>query len=556
MKKTIYYILLCIGLICSPYVNGQVIDKNALEDKIDALIPSQVNDSTPGLVIGIVQKGELIFSKGYGLANLSYGIPNDPQMVYNIGSVSKQFLGYAFAMLDVEGKLSIDDPVNKYMEDWPEFEHTVTLRHLLTHTSGYREAYTMSNLAGRRIGVDRLSREECLEVVRKQPQLEFVPGSRHTYNSTAWVILAEVLEKVMGQSADEWVETNILQPLEMHDTQIESYVGEVINNTAESYSYNKERGYRNEESNRAIFGAAEVYTSIQDLVKWINNYRTAEVGGKAVNDLFLDPFIFNNGLNNGLNSEYALGIGNSTYRGLKRYRHTGGHEAFQTQLSYYPDQDLGIITISNFGGRGRLATSKVAELLLEEQMTSQELKKSPKVKIEKDKLEQFAGLYLSPTFNNGTFNLTIVKDTLTYNGSNKLIPTSQNTFWINGPNVELKFEHLSKEKIEYTGPSGTKYILTRIDKWTPNKSELSSFEGDYRSDELETDYHLIVKEEKLTIQHRWNDDIVLDPISKDFFKTNRGYTVKFNRNSEGDILGLSINSGRTVNVIFQRKKQP
>ncbi|MGK0413036.1 MAG: CubicO group peptidase (beta-lactamase class C family) [Polaribacter sp.] len=554
MKKIIYFILFSIGLIYSPNVNSQIIDKNELEAKIDALVPTQVNDSTPGLVIGIVQKGKLIFSKGYGLANLSYGIPNDSKMVYNIGSVSKQFLGYAFAMLHVEGKLSIDDPVNKYMEDWPEFEHIVTLRHLLTHTSGYREAYTMSNLAGRIIGVDRLSREECLEVVRKQPQLEFVPGSRYTYNSTAWVILAEVLAKVTGHPADEWVENNILRKLEMNDTQIESYVGEVINNTAESYSYNKERGYINEESNRAIFGAAEVYTSIQDLVKWINNYRTAEIGGKAVNDLFLDPFIFNNGLNVGLSSEYALGIGNSTYRGLKRYRHTGGHEAFSTQLSYYPDQDLGIITISNFGGRGRLATSKVAELLLEEQMTSEEVKEYPKVEIEKNKVEQFTGFYLVPTRNNSTFNLTIVNDTLTINDRAKLIPTSENTFLINGTNSLLKFEYLSKEKIEFTDQSGKKHILIRIDKWTPSKSELTSFEGDYWSDELETVYHVIVKEEKLTMQHRWNDNIVLDAISKDFFKTNWGYTVKFNRNNEGDISGLSINSGRTLNVIFQRKK--
>mgnify|MGYP001550351382 FL=1 len=162
MKNIIYFLSFCIGLICSSNSYGQTIDTIELEAKIDSLIPTAVNDSTPGLVVGIVQNGKLIFSKGYGLANLSYGIPNDPKMVYNIGSVSKQFLGYAFAMLHVKGDLNIDDPVNKYLEDWPEFEHTVTLRNLLTHTSGYREAYTMSNLAGRVIGLDHLSREECL----------------------------------------------------------------------------------------------------------------------------------------------------------------------------------------------------------------------------------------------------------------------------------------------------------------------------------------------------------------------------------------------------------
>jgi len=548
MKNLIYCILFCVGLICTSNAYGQTLDKNDLEAKIDDLIPTQVNDSTPGLVIGVVQKGELIFSKGYGLANISYGISNDPEMVYNIGSVSKQFLGYAFAMLHVKGDLNIDDPVNKYLEDWPEFEYTVTLRHLLTHTSGYREAYTMSNLAGRIIGVDRLSREECLEVVRKQPQLEFIPGSRWTYNSTAWVILAEILEKVTGQAADEWVENNILQPLEMQNTQIESFVGEVILNAAESYSYDKEQGYINQESNRAIFGAAEVYTSIPDLVKWINNYRTAVIGGVDVNNLFLDPFI----LNDKSNSEYALGIINSSYRGLKRYRHTGGHEAFSTQLSYFPDHDLGIITISNFGGKGWLSTTKIAEILLEEYMTSQTNNENQQIEIKKENLEQFAGLYLSSTLSQ-TLDLTMSEDSLSIGGRTKLIPASQNTFNISGWSGQFQIENLSNGKTQLTIVNGSIETYYRVEKWTPNQEDLTSYKGDYWSDELETIYHLKVEDEKLTIQHRWLGDIILEPITQDLFETDWG-NVNFVRNKGGDISGLSIYSGRTLNVFFQRKE--
>ncbi|MDE5423977.1 beta-lactamase family protein [Ancylomarina sp. DW003] len=547
MKNIICYTLLGLGLIFSSNANAQVPDKNELEAKIDALIPPQVNDTTPGLVIGIVQKGELVFSKGYGLANMAYGMPNDPNMVYNIGSVSKQFLGYAFALLHVKGDLNIDDPVNKYLEDWPEFKHTVTLRHLLSHTSGYREAYTMSNLAGRIVGVDRLSRDECLDVVRKQPELEFIPGSRYTYNSTAWVILAEILEKVTGQAADEWVETNILQALEMNDTQIESYVGEVIVNTAESYSFDKEKGFVNEKSNRAIFGAAEVSASIPDLVKWINNYRSAEIGGKAVRDLFLDPFI----LNDGLNSEYALGIGVGSYRGLKRYRHTGGHEAFASQLSYYPDYDLGIITISNYGGRGWLATSKIADLLLEEYIKPESDKIGQAFEISRKELEQLEGLYLASSLNR-TLDLKIAKDTLTIGGRTKLIPVSKNIFRVKGGNNQIQVKKLSNGRTELSNSRNETF--TKVEEWTPDKEELRSFEGDYWSDELETVYHLIVKDGNLRIKHRWIGEVSLKPISKDIFKTDWGYFVKFNRNKEGGILNLSISSGRTLNVVFNRKE--
>lgn len=113
MKNILLIISTWLGILIN--VQGQSFNSDEIEAKIDSLIPKAINDTTPGLVLGIVQNGELIFSKGYGLANLSYGIPNDPKMVYNLGSVSKQFLGYAFAMLHEQESLDLDDPVSKYL---------------------------------------------------------------------------------------------------------------------------------------------------------------------------------------------------------------------------------------------------------------------------------------------------------------------------------------------------------------------------------------------------------------------------------------------------------
>ncbi len=546
MKKILNYTIYCIALSCFLATHAKALGNKELEAKINALVPAEINDSTPGLVIGIVHKDKLIFSKGYGMANISYGMPNDPKMVYNTGSVSKQFLGYAFAMLHVDGKLNLDDPVGKYMQDWPEFKHKVTLRHLLSHTSGYREAYTMSNLAGRIVGVDHLSRKECLDVVRNQPELEFIPGSRYTYNSTAWVILAEVLEKVTGQPADKWVEDNILKPLDMKDTQIESYVGDVIINTAESYSYDEKQGFKNEESNRAIFGAAEVYSNIDDMVKWIKNFKTAEIGGQNVNTLFLKPFM----LNDGTNSDYALGIKNESYRGLKRYRHTGGHEAFLTQLSYYPEQDLGIYTVTNYGGKGWIDTSKIAEILLEKHMIPSIKTAREQIDVKQEKLEQLKGLYVAETLNR-TLDLNTEEGKLVQ-GETKLIATASNTFYLDGRDVKYQFKN-TPNQTQLTITDGAKYSYFKAEKWTPNEVDLNIFKGNYWSDELETVYHLIIKDKNLTIKHRWLGEIALMPAAKDFFTTEWGFYVKFNRNKKGEVINLSVYSGRTLNVIFQKK---
>ena len=549
MKKQIFYFLLYFGLFYSSISIAQVLTKNELEKKIDALIPKMVNDSTPGLVIGIIRNGKLIFNKAYGMANLSYHIKNNPKMVYNIGSVSKQFLGYAFAMLHVRGDLNIDDPVSKYLDDWPNFKKTVTLRHLLTHTSGYREAYATSDLAGRIIGIDRLYKKECLTVVKRQPNLEFTPGSRWTYNSTAWVILAKILKKVTGQPAEEWVKQNILIPLGMKDTQIESYVGKVIHNAAESYTYNKEKGYTNKKSNRAIFGAADIYSNIPDLAKWINNFKTAKVGGKKVNKLFLEPYI----LNDGTNSKYALGIFNNTYHGLRCYRHTGHHEAFATQLIYFPDQDLGIIAISNFGNNAWLDTFKIVDILLDKYMVSLPDKKNQNFNISKNHLKQLEGLYINSLFNK-ILSLSINENSLSINGKTKLLPISKKNFLINNKNDSIQFINTSKEKTQFVFTKDKKSIYTKVKKWIPVGDDLKTYEGDYWSNELETVYHLILKKDNLSILHRWLGKIKLIPITKDFFKTDMGFFVKFSRNNNGHISNMSINYGRTLNVVFNRIK--
>jgi len=544
MKKKFSYLILIYSLILTISVTAKTTAKSDLETKIDALIPTEINGSTPGLVIGIVQKGKIIFSKGYGLANLSYNIPNDSKIVYNTGSVSKQFLGYAFAMLQVQGQLNLDDAVGKYLENWPEFEHKVTLRHLLSHTSGYREAYTMSNLAGRVVGIDHLSRQECLDVVRKQPELEFVPGSRYTYNSTAWVILSEVLKKVTGQESDQWVEENIFKPLKMDNTQIESFVGEVINNAAESYAHEEEKGYVNYKSNRAIFGAAEVYSNIPDMVKWMNNLKTAKVGGKKVNELFLKPFV----LTDGTNSEYALGINNGSYKGLKRYRHTGGHEAFSTQLSYYPEHELGIFTVSNFGGKASVPTSKIADILLSEYLLDEVLNKY--IETDKSQLENFAGLYVSESYNR-TVELTML-DGVLQRGNTRLIPISENTFLYEGSDIKIQIE-TNKDQTQLKPIDRAKQSYFKVKKWRPNETDLKTYKGEYWSDELETVYHLTIKDNKLTVQHRWLGDMPLTPVAEDFFSAEWGMFVKFNRNGKNEISGLSVNSGRTLNVVFKLK---
>jgi len=543
---------LCIPLLIGLAACNETDQAITLVQEIDELIPSAVNDTTPGLIIGVMQNGEIIFQKGYGLANLNYDIPNNPEMVYNIGSVAKQFLGYAFAMQHVEGTLNIDDPVSSYMENWPEFNEPVTIRHLLNHTSGYREAYTISNLAGRDIGIDRMDYEEAMEVVRRQPDLEFSPDSRYTYNSTAWVILAEIFEEATGEPAAVWVQKNILEELDMESAQIETYVGQVIENAAESYSYSDELGYTNEKSNRAIFGAADVYLNIPDAMKWITNMKTAELGGQDVLNLFLET----NELINGINTEYALGIGVNEYRGLRRYRHTGGHAAFGTQLSYYPDQDLGIFIVSNFN-RASVASERIAELILGDQMDPELTYENDRIALSEEFQVILPGRYINED-RNQAISLRVEEEKLLVGEDTEMIQVAENEFRISRSTdqfeIETGFDGDESARIILTGNNGIR-TFTKTNSWEPAAPELNKYSGEYRSDETDSIMRFSVDDNgTLEVQHRWIGTAPMEPLAEDIFRAGNNMMIEFIKDESGIITGFYANSGRTLNVWFQKEE--
>lgn len=379
---------------------------DSLEAHVDSLMAEYDRDDSPGAVVGVIRGGEVAFAEGYGMADLAHGVPITPGTSFNLGSGAKQFMAFAFALLESRGALSLEDPVAEHLPDWPTFDRTVTLRHLLTHTSGYREAYGTLALAGRITGRDHLPREEALEVVRRQPALEFPAGSDWKYNSTAFVILDEIARRVTGEDSPAWMEENVFDPLGMDDTSIEDAVGQVIPGAAYSYTGDREDGYRLEFSNRSIYGAAEVYTTVGDVARWFGNFRMGEVGGDAVRDRMRHRFV----LTSGDTTDYALGLRIDEHRGLRRIQHGGSHAGYRAQLSYYPELDAGVVVMSNYDDVSAGSTAdEVAEFAFAEHMEPEEEsgeEGSPERASEEEEpdaweptageLRAFAGRYVSP----------------------------------------------------------------------------------------------------------------------------------------------------------------
>lgn len=561
VHRTIVLALALAPLAAVPAVSAQEVPPaESLETFVDSLMTEYDREDSPGGVVGVIRGGEVAFARGYGMADLAHGIHITAETKFNLGSASKQFMAFAFAFLESRGELFLDDPVSAHLPDWPEFKQTVTLRHLLSHTSGYREAYGTLMLAGRITGRDFLAREEALEVVRRQPALEFPAGSEWRYNSTAWVILAEIAERVTAQPVAEWMEENVFAPLGMVHTSIESRVGQVIPGAAYSYSGNREDGYRMEWSNRAIFGGAEVYTTIGDLASWFRNFRTAELGGPAVRDKMRERFV----LTSGDTTDYALGLFVDDHRGLRRIEHGGSHAGFRAQLSYYPELDAGVVVMSNYGemSSGGLA-NRIAEFAFGEHMAPDEApaERAPTppaaaeaISLDSAVLAVYAGTYRSE--GGQIYEIEREGGGLEVQGEVALVPVSDSVFRAEGPPVIVTFHR--DEEGTVTGATvwegdDADALRRIVDPWNPTPDELQGYAGRYYSPELETIYTLSVRDGRLISEHRWNGVFRYQPVERDGFQGNPGPAIRFERNREGLITGFHASAGRTEDVWFAKQ---
>jgi len=326
---------------------------SAAEKKIDSLF-SQYNSKTAGVAVGIVQDGKLIFEKGYGTANLEYDIPITSKTIFNIGSVSKQFTTFSIYLLEKQGKISLDDDIRKYIPELPIYEKIITIKHLCSHTSGLKDQWALLTLAGWRMD-DVITTEQVMKIITKQKELNFSPGSQFKYSNTGFTLLTEIVKRVSGKSFSRFAKENIFNPLGMENTLIYDDNEKIVKNRA--YSYGSANGlYSKRNLNSSSVGPTNVYTTVEDLVKWTANFENPKVGDVDFINLFNEKSLLDNGkpailaVRDGENIYHAKGQFIRNYKGLNVYNHTGSDAGFKSYLGRFQENKLSIIILSNDEG--------------------------------------------------------------------------------------------------------------------------------------------------------------------------------------------------------------
>ena len=361
--------VLVAWLLFSDSSSAQAYPRTELTIQVDELFAEWDGETSPGGVVGIFMDGRIIYSKGYGVANLDYDIPITPQSVLRIGSISKQFVAMCIAILAEQGKLSFDDDIRTYLPEMPDYGNQITIRHLLHHTSGIREYLALVNLIGKPEGsVFGYTTRELVELLSRQQKLNFEPGSQFSYTNSGYFLLAEIVTRVSGMKASAFAQENIFEPLSMTQTRFYDDPNAIIRNQAFGYSPKRDGGYRLDILRSDVIGDLGVITTVEDFLHWDNNFYENKLGARTKD---LITMMFTRGrTSNGEELSYALGLEFDSYRGLKTMGHGGSAVGYVAEFLQFPEQRFSVVILSNLSSfrPGRIAR-QVADLYLANQFS-------------------------------------------------------------------------------------------------------------------------------------------------------------------------------------------
>lgn len=363
--------------------------------KIDALLSKTYKADgtgvTPGAGVAIYWQGKVILSKGYGLANVELGVPVGPNMVFRVGSVSKQFTAVAILLLEEQGKLSVKDDIHKFLPDYPTYGQTITVEHLLTHTSGIANYTALPKWFP--MWRQDLPLEELIGIFKDEP-LDFNPDEGWNYSNSAFVLLGAIVEKASGMLYEDFVNQNIFKKVGM-DSACYDHTERIIKNRVSGYEWNPaEKCVMNCSylSMTQPHAAGSLAMSVQDLMKWY----PALAAGKVITPASLKKAHTSyKGMKSGEDCHYGYGWGVFERDGHKYVRHGGGINGFICDTTYLPNDDLAIVVLTNMAvaedGPNYL-TDQIIGILFDK-----ELKEYQVIKLPDAVMDEYVGVYEKST---------------------------------------------------------------------------------------------------------------------------------------------------------------
>jgi CubicO group peptidase (beta-lactamase class C family) len=527
---------------------------NDLTAKVDKVFVTYDKPDSPGCALSVIKDGQIVYKRGYGMADLDHDIPIKPDTPFHVASVSKQFTAMAILLLAKQGKLSLDDKVQKYITELREFDQPVTIRHLLHHTSGLRDQWNLLIMSGWRLGEDVVRDEDVLDLVSRMKELNFKPGDQHLYCNTGYTLMAFIVKRASGQPLREFAEANIFKPLGMTRTIFRDDHAIVVKHQAYAYNPGPGGGFKLSVPNYDTVGASSLVTTVEDLARWDQNFYDKQVGG----DWAIEQMQIRGTLNDGQQISYARGLAIGSYKGLKVVEHGGADAGYRSHLMRFPDQRFSIACLCNFGGANpSLLARRVTDVYLASALTPEPAKPAPvtaAVTLTEQELKNKAGAYWNAEDEEiGRISLDGDKLRFSATGLNSLlVPLEANRFRLAEQPIEAVFE---------TSPQGNPLRLVlkiegrkpvTMDAMPPaDTTKLGEYEGVYYSEEIDSTYRVALKDNKLVVTRKKAAPTQLTPAFRDAFASVGILgTFRFTRDAQNRVNGFRLSAGRIRNFRF------
>jgi len=537
--KTIIICLL-ISLTNVITINAQVKatpKKSKTADKVDQLLAKYDFKNGPGLSLAVIKDGAVVYKKGLGIANLEYGVPITTSTVFQVASVSKQFTVFSILLLEQEGKLSIDDDIRKYLPEMPDYGHKITLRNLANHTSGIRDNTDLANLIGTS-EADLFSNDEAVKLITSQKGLNFIPGNEFQYCNSGYILLAEIVKRVSGQSFAEFTQTRIFEPLKMKNSQFVDAPETIVKNIA--YSYDKyENTYYKNILNHSFVGSTGLHTTIDDLSLWAMNFKKKTIGNDAIFNKMQEKTV----LNNGDVIPYGLGLENQVYKGLDIIFHGGGIGRYGSRIVLIPEHNFAVVYACN---SQEFHPFDIVYPIIDYYLADKETTPPTKT-INKTLLQNFVGDY--EIFPGYIFTFSKDKDTLfqqVKGDDNKVELVQTNDYEFTYPTIphsKFVFEQNNQPSSQFVKWHITDFSYkgqrTELKEFDKEKININELVGMFYNSELNTNYNFIVKENSLFVTHSKNGEAILIAFQPDIFLSNIGL-IKIIRNEQNKMIGFNL----------------
>jgi CubicO group peptidase (beta-lactamase class C family) len=447
-------------------------------------------------------------------------------------------------LLAQQGKISLDDPMRKYLPELPEYGAPLTIRHVLSHLSGLREWRLVASFSGMAEGTHVVNNQDLLQIASRQRALNFDPGTAYSYTNTGFNIATILVERALanGKTFQDFTREAIFEPLHMTHTRWRDDFRAVVPNRALAYAPAPGGGWIQDTPIENIIGAGGMLSTVGDWLLWNENFTHAKVGGKELVKAQQTPAT----LSNGKTIAYAAGLMVDTFDGLREVSHSGSTGGYRTWLGRYPDRAVSVAVMCNSEQANPVQLGRETARLWTGGVAATD---PAAFTVDEAKLQALSGMYRKAR-DNTVAHLAVKDGKLTIDGQMELTPTGPARFSAGERQFlfdDGRFRHLT--------PNG-ETAYERVERANPSNADLASLAGQYESAETGSKLTVVAKAGEVTLAIASNRPVRLEPTFRDAFmmKDPESTSIRFIRDSSGNVTGLSAGDDRVWDLRFVRIK--